>query len=219
MRASESPTFFRRCRARPSKKRVSPSFRIKVSFSIWYSMLPFIMYLHSKASVRIICLRTAFFFSSSSTTSVAWEETLRVRIRRYEKPRTGSLENSFSWPFLIIRTCVLLKLSCISPKKLRRFSSSEWMILKRKGREGTVRLFSIWEMSPLLTPAFRASCSRVIFFCVRFVLILSPRSNRSSSFIMVVIVNGCDRLLRREDTENTQRSFFHGRKGKRSVPG
>jgi hypothetical protein len=30
--------------------------------------------------------------------------------------------------------------------------------------------------------------------------------------------NGCDRLLRGEDTENTQRPFFHGRKGKRSVP-
>src|SRR5580698_6842955 len=57
------------------------------------------------------------------------------------------------------------------------------MILKSTGSDGTVRLFSICEISPLLTPAFWASCSSVMFFCVLFVLILSPISRRSSSFI------------------------------------
>ncbi len=50
------------CRARPSKNNVSPAFRMNFSFSIWYSILPFNICLHSKASVCIICLRVAPFF-------------------------------------------------------------------------------------------------------------------------------------------------------------
>jgi hypothetical protein len=55
-----------------------------------------------------------------------------------------------------------------------------------QGRDGAV-ILDLGDR-PLLTPAFRASCSSVMFICVLFDLILSPISKSSSSFMMMASI-------------------------------